>query len=145
MLFRHIGNFRWDNVPLLAYKEEGSHFKDISRQVLFEGLADVSCQLRYFEIAPGGYSTLEHHQHVHLVVILRGEGDVLIGEEIQHVREHDILVIPSATWHQFRATSVNAFGFLCMVNTYRDRPTRPSGDDLQLLRQQPEIAAFIRS
>jgi S-methyl-1-thioxylulose 5-phosphate methylthiotransferase len=145
MLSRHIGNFRWENVPLLDYKEEGTHFKNISRQVLFDGLADVSCQLRYFEIAPGGYSTLEQHQHVHLVAILRGEGDVLIGEEIHHVKEHDILVIPSATWHQFQATADNSFGFFCIVNTNRDRPTRPSKDDLQLLRQRPEIAAFIRS
>lgn len=145
MLFRHIGNFRWENVPLLAYKNEGSHFKDISRQVLFEGLADVSCQLRYFEIAPGGHSTLEHHQHIHLVVILRGEGEVLIGDTIHHTRENDVLVIPSQTWHQFRATTGNPFGFLCIVNTDRDRPTRPSEKDLQLLRQKPDVSAFIRS
>ncbi len=145
MLVRHTGDFRWENVPLLAYKEEGSHFKNISRQVLCEGLADLSCQLRYFEILPGGHSTLEHHHHVHLVVILRGDGDVLIGDEIYHARENDVLVIPPQTWHQFRATADYPLGFLCIVNTERDRPTRPSEADLELLRQNPEVASFIRS
>ncbi len=36
-IIRHVGGYRWDGVPVLNYKEEGSHFKAISRQVLFEG------------------------------------------------------------------------------------------------------------
>ena len=36
-IVRHVGGYRWDGVPVLNYKEEGSHFKAISRQVLFEG------------------------------------------------------------------------------------------------------------
>ncbi len=50
------GGYRWDDVDRLRYKEEGSApFKDITRQVLFEQ-PDQAAQLRYFEIAPGGYS-----------------------------------------------------------------------------------------
>ncbi len=74
------GDYRWDAVERLKYKEEGSApFKDITRQVLFEQ-PDHAAQLRYFEIAPGGYSTLERHQHTHAVLILRGRGSVSIGE-----------------------------------------------------------------
>ena len=36
-IIRHVGGHRWEGVPVLNYKEEGSHFKAISRQVLFEG------------------------------------------------------------------------------------------------------------
>jgi hypothetical protein len=36
-VIRHLDDFRWDGVPVLNYKEEGSHFRAISRQVLFEG------------------------------------------------------------------------------------------------------------
>jgi mannose-6-phosphate isomerase-like protein (cupin superfamily) len=146
MLVRHNGNLRWEGVSLLAYKEEeGSSFKDITRQILFEGAGDIPCQLRYFEIAPGGHSTLEHHEHLHLVVIARGEGHVLIGGEIHGVRENDVVEIPSHAWHQFRATSDKPLGFYCIVNTERDRPVRPSEEDLKSLRRKPEIAAFIRS
>ncbi|HVJ48790.1 cupin domain-containing protein [Desulfitobacterium sp.] len=145
MLIRHLGNYDWENTLVLNYKEEGTHFKSITRRVLCEGLADVPCQLRYFEIAPEGYSTLEHHQHAHLVMIFRGEGEVLLGDKIYPVQEKDVVTIPAQTWHQFRATKGTTFGFLCLVNIDRDRPFLPTEDDLKLLRQNPEIAAFIRS
>ena len=32
----------------------------------------LACELRYFEIAPGGHSTLERHDHLHSVMIIRG-------------------------------------------------------------------------
>ncbi len=31
-IIRHVGGHRWDGVPVLNYKEEGTHFKAISRQ-----------------------------------------------------------------------------------------------------------------
>jgi hypothetical protein len=80
------GNFRrqsetcrWDGVELLAYKAEGSApFKDITRQVLF-GDPRIAAELRYFEMAPGGHSTLERHEHMHAVMILRGRGLVWLA------------------------------------------------------------------
>ena len=64
---RHHGDFTWEEVPVLAYKQDGTApFRDVTRQVLFED-ADLGCQLRYFEVAPGGHSTLERHEHVHAV------------------------------------------------------------------------------
>lgn len=145
MLIQHLENYQWETVPILTYKDEGTHYKNITRQVLCEGLADVPCQLRYFEIAPEGHSTLEHHQHAHLVIIFRGEGEVLLGHKIYTVKEKDVITIPAHTWHQFRATKGSTFGFLCMVNIERDKPILPSEDDLELLCQDPAVAAFIRS
>lgn len=145
MLIQHLGNYDWENVPVLSYKEEGTHFKSITRQILSEGLADVPCQLRYFEIAPGGYSTLERHYHAHLVTILRGAGEALLGEKIYPVRDKDIITIPGRTWHQFRATEGIPLGFLCLVNIERDKAILPAENDLELLRRDPDIAAFIRS
>ena len=64
------------------YKQDGSApFKDISRQVLFHEDA-LGCELRYFEMDAGGYSTLERHEHAHAVMILRGRGECLVGEEV---------------------------------------------------------------
>lgn len=145
MLIHYSGDYKWENIPVLAYKEEGNCFKNITRQVLLEGESELPCQLRYFEVAPGGHSTLEHHQHVHFVVIFRGEGDVLLGDKIQHVQEKDVIEIPSHTWHQFRATRAGHLGFLCLVKNERDKPVLPTEEDLNLLRQNPEVAAFIRS
>ncbi len=72
--FRAFHDYRWDEVSCLPYKEEGeAPFKAISRQVLFAE-AKLGCELRYFEMAAGGYSTLERHEHMHAVMILRGHG-----------------------------------------------------------------------
>lgn len=136
--------YRWDDVPLLEYKPTGTHFKDITRQVLFGEEADLPTELRYFEVAAGGHSTLEKHQHVHSVLILRGRGEVLVGEEITDIGAFDLIYVPPLTWHQFHAAEDEALGFLCLVACDRDRPLRPEEDDLRMLRENPDVRAFIR-
>ena len=136
-------NFQWDHVEVLAYKQDGSvPFKDITRQTLFH-TPDLACELRYFEMAPGGFSTLEKHRHVHGVTILRGHGTCLLGNQVHAVAPHDLITIPPWTWHQFRADQGQAMGFLCMVNTERDKPVLPTPDDLKQLRAIPAVAAFL--
>jgi quercetin dioxygenase-like cupin family protein len=137
--------FGWDDVEVLAYKEEGTApFRAVTRQVLFEE-AEHGCQLRYFEVSPGGHTTLERHQHVHAVLILRGRGTVLIGTEIREIGEHDLCSVPPMTWHQFRAADDAPLGFLCLVSSERDRPQLPTDDDLTALRRDPAVAGIIRT
>jgi quercetin dioxygenase-like cupin family protein len=135
--------FRWQDVDHLPYKEDGSApFKSVSRQILFADPA-LGCELRYFEVEAGGYSTLERHQHAHAVMILRGGGHSLVGDQVRLVSTHDLVAIPAWTWHQFRANAGQALGFLCMVNAERDRPQLPTAEDLETLRRNPVIAAFL--
>jgi quercetin dioxygenase-like cupin family protein len=135
--------FRWEGVDERAYKQEGSApFRDISRQVLFEDPA-LGCQLRYFEMKPGGYSTLERHEHVHAVMILRGHGACLVGGDVRAVKPRDLVSIPPMTWHQFRASAKEPMGFLCMVNAIRDKPQVPDVDTLKAMCADPKIAAFV--
>jgi quercetin dioxygenase-like cupin family protein len=135
--------FRWEAVAHQPYKQDGSApFRDISRQVLFHE-DDLGCELRYFEMDAGGYSTLERHEHAHAVMILRGRGECLLGTEVRPVKQFDLVSIPSLTWHQFRATDGQPLGFLCMVNAVRDRPQLPSAKDLAGLRDNPAVADFL--
>src|ERR1700730_10999610 len=135
--------YGWDDVDVLTYKDDGTApFRGITRQVLFEE-AEHGCQLRYFEVAPGGYSTLERHEHVHAVLILRGRGTCLIGDEVREIGEHDLCRVPPLTWHQFRAAADAPLGFLCLVPSERDRPQLPTEADLQTLRANPTIAEFL--
>jgi quercetin dioxygenase-like cupin family protein len=137
--------FRWEDVERMPYKEESvAPFKAISRQVLFADPA-LRCELRYFEMEPGGYSTLERHEHVHAVMILRGRGQSLLGDEVHPVEAFDLVTIPSMTWHQFRASEGEALGFLCMVNAERDKPRLPSEAEIAAMRRDPAIAAFLDS
>lgn len=141
--FRSFRDYRWDEVACLPYKEDGTApFKAISRQVLFTE-ANLGCELRYFEMAAGGFSTLERHEHMHAVMILRGHGHCMVGEEVRQVAPYDLVTIPSWAWHQFRATQGEPLGFLCMVNAQRDRPQLPNEQELATLRANPAIAAFL--
>ena len=126
-VIRHAdGAFRWEGVDVLAYKQEGSApFKDVTRQVLFEN-ESLPAQLRYFEVAPGGHTTLERHEHVHAVMVIRGHGKALVGNEAHPIKEHDLVSVPPMTWHQFHAAPDEPLGFLCLVAAQRDRPQLPS-------------------
>ncbi len=138
------GDFRWRDVPLKKYQEDGTHFKDVTRQTLFTGEEDQPCELRYFEIAPGGHSTFERHVHTHAVLILRGRGRVLVGAGVREIEAFDLVHVPSLTWHQFRADRGEALGFLCQVACDRDRPMRPDEDERSRLLASPAIAEFAR-
>ncbi|MHC4932130.1 MAG: cupin domain-containing protein, partial [Planctomycetota bacterium] len=82
--------------------------------------------LRYFEIAPGGFSSREVHQHAHAIVALRGEGLLHLNDERIELRPHDVAYVPPLSVHQFRNESTSApFGFLCIVDRHRDRPRAP--------------------
>src|SRR5580693_1248830 len=137
-------DYRWEGVEERPYKEDDrALFKSISRQVLFSDPA-LRGELRYFEVAAGGFSTLERHQHMHAVLILRGRGHCLVGGEVKSLETRDLVTVPPLTWHQFRATKGEPLGFLCMVDAQRDKPQLPSAEDLALLTADPSVAGFLR-
>ncbi|MEX0746917.1 MAG: cupin domain-containing protein [Rhodothermales bacterium] len=143
--FRHgESGFRWDDVPLKQYKEEGTHFRSITRQVLFSGDGDQPCELRYFEVAPGGHSTLEKHVHTHAIMIIRGRGRAILGNGVVEIEAFDLLHVPPMTWHQLLAHSDEALGFLCQVSCDRDRPIRPGEEDRKALLQNEAVSEAVR-
>jgi quercetin dioxygenase-like cupin family protein len=136
-------DYRWDGVDILRYKEEGSApYRDVTRQTLFRR-PDMRGELRYFEVAARGFSTLERHSHVHAVMLLRGSGATLIGESVYAVNTFDLVTVPALTWHQFRAGPDAPLGFLCMVDAERDKPQLPTSADLAHLRSLPGVMAFL--
>lgn len=131
---KHAGDFRWEAVDVLRYKQEGEvPFRDVTRQVLFEG-AGLPVQLRYFEVAPGGFTTLERHEHVHNVMVIRGRGECRVGERSYGLDPNDLVEVPPMTWHQFHAAEDEPLGFLCLVPAERDRPQLPSAEEAAALR-----------
>ena len=136
--------FRWENVPLKKYKEDGTHFKSITRQVLFSGDADQPCELRYFEVAPGGHSTLEKHLHTHAIMIIRGRGRAVLGDGVLDIQAFDLLHVPPMIWHQLQAADDEPLGFLCQVSCERDRPLRPDENDRRALLADTSIGSIVR-
>jgi len=141
---RQTDPFRWEGIPVSAYKPDGTHFAGITRQLLFDGGERLGCQLRYFEIQPEGYSSLERHQHEHAIMVIRGGGRALVGDRIVDLATNDLVRVPPLTWHQFRATETESLGFLCMVDCARDVPERPDEIVLARLLADPAVAEFVR-
>ncbi len=77
-------------------------------------------------------------------MVIRGRGHCLVDEAIYEIAGNDLIYIPSLTWHQFRATTSEPLGFLCMVNVNRDRPERPGETTIAALKALPKVGEFIR-
>lgn len=131
MVIRHGGS-EWPSVETDAYKNEPGTWVDVTRRVLFD--RDSSqFQVRYFELGPEGYTSFEKHVHEHCVVVLRGEGEVQLGDRVERIGPMDVVAVTSETPHQFRNTGTEPFGILCIVDRERDRPV--------LLGNPPDSAA----
>ena len=129
-VIRHLGDVRWKDVPLEPYKETTELWKGITRRELIGKRGESPrFHLRYFELAPGGYSTLEKHEHEHAVIAIRGRGEVQFGCYVYRVGFGDVVYVSPSDAHQFRnpEDATEPFGFLCVVNAERDRPQSADG------------------
>ncbi len=117
-------SFRWSDRSVDLYKTDTTvNFKGISRQNLFGIFGEkTSFELRYFEIEPGGYSSLERHAHEHVIIGARGEGIIRKGDNDYTVSVHDIAYVKPHEVHQLRNNTEQPFGFYCIVDRTRDRP-----------------------
>jgi quercetin dioxygenase-like cupin family protein len=123
-ILKHMGDFLWRDVPRTAYKSDGEHWKGVSRTELVAESAtpELPFHVRYFEIEPGGFTSLERHQHEHVVLVTRGRGTVLLGEASKEIGVGDVIHVRGGELHQFRAEGSERFGFYCIVAADRDRP-----------------------
>lgn len=129
-VIRHRGDFTWQGVPLETYKETTETWKGITRRELSGKRGESQrFHVRYFEIAPGGYSTLERHLHEHVVIPIRGRGEAQFGCYVFQVGFGDVVYVAPNDPHQFRnpASAEEPFGFLCLVNADRDVPQAVDG------------------
>jgi len=138
-----LKSYSWDGVEPRPYRAEpDARFEGVTRQVLFSD-PRLRGELRYFEVSPGGYSSLERHAHMHAVLVLCGGGRCLVGENVHAIGPHDLITVPPWTWHQFRAAPDQRLGFLCLVDAERDRPVAPSEAEREALMRQPAVREFL--
>ncbi len=127
-LYRYAGNFSWKGVKPERYKPAGKDWSDIARQTLIGNRGETSkFHLRYFEIAPEGYSSFEMHKHEHVVIGIRGKGICIAGKKEYRISFLDTLYIKPNEPHQLKNTFKEPFGFFCLVNARRDRPKTLKG------------------
>jgi quercetin dioxygenase-like cupin family protein len=127
-IYRHKGDCRWSGVRTERYKQLDGGWSAISRNVLI-GKSGESAKfhLRYFEIAPEGFSSLEMHRHEHVVICIRGKGRVRIGDRAHTIKHLDTVYLAPNTIHQLNNPYNEPFGFFCIVDARRDKPKLVEG------------------
>jgi quercetin dioxygenase-like cupin family protein len=137
-------SFRWDGITERAYKDEpgaarGMAWRGIARHTLVRG----SFEVRYFEVAAGGFSSLEKHAHEHAVICVRGTGRALVGGAVHELRPFDL--VRSAPWepHRWVNAGDEPFGFLCTVDGGRDKPAPLCDEEWEALRSSASTAPFV--
>jgi quercetin dioxygenase-like cupin family protein len=137
--------YSWQGIDRKEYKKDTDNYRDIHRySLLGDDVPELNFQTRYFEIQPGGYSSLELHRHPHSVVIIRGSGTLVLENELHPLGLHDVVFIAPDTIHQFHADNSEPLGFLCMVDRYRDKPAIPDDDTISARITSREVLEKIR-
>jgi mannose-6-phosphate isomerase-like protein (cupin superfamily) len=124
-ILRYREDYTWDERIRRTYKDEDGNWKGVTRTSLVGGSDGLPLpfHLRYFEVEVGGFSTLEKHEHQHVVVIVRGRGQVTLGQRQAPIGYGDVVYIAPWEVRQFcNPDGPEPLGFLCMVPAERDRP-----------------------
>jgi mannose-6-phosphate isomerase-like protein (cupin superfamily) len=118
-IFFEFNDFVWSGIVKTDYKprnREPGSFNDTTIQNLVCNGFGTHFQLRYFECKVGGFSTLEKHEHVHVVIIARGKGKVIVDDHIYSVKPMDLIIIPNNAANQLINIGEEPFGFFCTVD-----------------------------
>lgn len=135
----------WNDVPVQRYKPERGGWDGIDRHVLIGFREATGFHVRYFEIAPGGYSSLEQHDHAHAVTVVCGHGEVILGDRLIPLSPLDTVYVAPGTAHQFLNRTDQRFGFLCIVDAVRDRPRPIDPEQLRRILANPQSAQAVQT
>jgi ribulose-bisphosphate carboxylase large chain len=127
-IVRHFrGDFTWEGRAAKEYRKgDDLPYRDVLRhELLGEAGEATAFSLRYFEIAAGGFSSAEKHVHTHAIIAVRGKGVLTVDGKRFELKPNDVAYVPPLTVHQLRNEGEGPFGFYCIVDRDRDRPSAP--------------------
>lgn len=119
--------YAYPDVALTTYKDEPGTWVAVTRRVLAEA-SGTKFETRYFEVAPGGYTSFERHGHEHIVIVQRGQGRVRLNDAWSEIGPGDTVHIGPHISHQFANAGEEPFGIVCIVDRERDRPVLLDND-----------------
>jgi quercetin dioxygenase-like cupin family protein len=114
------GAFDWEGIAKKGYASANARGTSVRWLIEPEEHAPRFA-IRYFEIDPGGYTPLDRHAHDHGVVVLRGDGQVLLGDETHNISAGDTIYVSPQEVHQFRCVGQDPLGFLCVISAPEGR------------------------
>lgn len=143
--FQPGDSWSWSEVKKEHYKAGEGSWCGIDRNTIVGTRGeDAAFHLRYFEIEPGGNSSLEKHVHEHVVICARGVGRAIVGAEIHDLCPMDVVYIAPDVPHQLLNPGPEPFGFFCIVDAERDRPRELSVAEIAELDAREETRGAYR-
>ena len=101
-------------VASAAVTEDGAHNTTI-RWLISKPEGAPNFAMRFFEIAPGGFTPKHTHAWEHEAFILAGEGDVTTAEGPVKFSAGDAVFVAPEELHQFRNTGTSTMQMLCLI------------------------------
>ena len=115
VIHRYNGRFDWQGVSLGSYPADKKMQGVTVRWLIGPDQQAPNFALRYFEVEPGGWTSLDQHAHDHGVMVLRGKGSVRLGDEVTEIEHGDVVYISPDEVHQLKNIGDEPFGFLCVI------------------------------
>ena len=113
-------DFGWEGTRTRLYqKTEDNQVSETWMIGKAEGAQNFA--FRYYLLSQGSHSREEQHPYDHGLLILHGEGEVLLEDEWHKVSRGDIVYIKPDLLHQVKNTSEESLGFICVIPARRQK------------------------
>ncbi|MDT0164629.1 cupin domain-containing protein [Actinotalea sp. AC32] len=88
---------------------------DGARTARFEG-RDHGSGVSFFAVDadPGQGPPLHRHPYTETWVVIEGEAEVTLGDDVVRVRADEVAVVQANTWHRFVATGTGRLRMVCI-------------------------------
>lgn len=107
------GGFSWAGISPQVYTESDT-VRILKHVLVGQAEGAIGFEMRFFEVPPGGRTTLDRHAHDHGVLILQGRGRLLLGDQTLEVGHGDVVYVGAQEVHQFECVGESALGFICV-------------------------------
>jgi len=112
---------KWDGMRSRIYPTSTDYAEITENWLIGKAEGAQNFAVRYYQVGVGGFSRKEHHAYDHGILIMHGEGEVLIGTEKYPFSAGDVIYIPVDEEHQLINTGNAPMGFICIIPAKRKK------------------------
>ena len=106
-----------DEIPM----ESVSAGEKTYKQLLIGPEHGPNFSMRRFCIEPGGSMPRHSNSVEHEQIVLAGEAEICLGDELIQVSRGSVVYIPAGLVHSYKSTGKEDFEFICVVPNEEDK------------------------
>jgi quercetin dioxygenase-like cupin family protein len=112
---------QWDGMRSRKYPTSTEYAEVTENWLIGKKEGAENFAVRYYQVGTGGFTRKEDHPYDHGIVILHGEGEVIIGDQKTAFSQGDVIYIPPDEEHQLINTGPDTMGFICIIPAKRKK------------------------